>query len=145
MIELKESASPITLADIQGTEGRLDVKLPKGLTELLLHSNGGRPVDTLFVQGRTTYVVHWILPVKHKEPENTLELTTKGLRHVIPKRLIPFACDPFGNYFCFSTRDVDHGAVWFYDHEMHDDPMQRVRRLAGSVDEFFEKLQKDTK
>lgn len=49
--------------------------------------------------------------------EKTLELLRVD-DDIIPDWLIPFAEEDGGNLFCFSVRESDFGAIYYYDHEL---------------------------
>ena len=60
----------------------------------------------------------------------------------IPNWLIPFADEDGGNLFCFSVREEDYGAIYYYDHEFEygEDPEDHVTYLAESITIFINSL-----
>lgn len=47
-----------------------------------------------------------------------------------------------GNLFCFSVREFDFGAVYYYDHEFEygEDPEEHITWLAESLTAFLNAL-----
>ena len=60
----------------------------------------------------------------------------------IPNWLIPFADEDGGNLFCFSVREEDYGAIYYYDHEFEygENPEKYVTYLAESITIFINSL-----
>ncbi|MDE5588525.1 MAG: SMI1/KNR4 family protein [Acetatifactor sp.] len=81
--------------------------------------NGGYPEKPVFTdKNENTYIVDWFIPVsggKERSVENTLRLLRED--EAIPDWLIPFADEDGGSLFCFSVREADYGAIYYYDHE----------------------------
>lgn len=77
---------------------------------------------------------------KKRSVENMLRLLRED--EAIPNRLIPFADEDGGNLFCFSVREEDYGAIYYYDHEFEygEDPEDHVTYLAESITIFINSL-----
>lgn len=58
----------------------------------------------------------------------------------MPDYLVPFAIDPGGDYYCFSTRPADLGAIYAFHMDLWREPERAMDRLAASVADFFSKL-----
>ena len=50
-----------------------------------------------------------------------------------------------GNLFCFSVRESDFGAIYYYDHEFEygEDPEEHVTCLAESITVFINSMTED--
>ena len=93
-----------------------------------------------------SYVVNSFISVRRGK-ELSVEKTLWLLREdeAIPDWLIPFADEDGGNLFCFSVRESDHGAIYYYDHEFEygEDPEEHVIYLAESLTTFINSLAED--
>ena len=78
---------------------------------------------------------------KGRSIEKTLGLLRED-DGVILEWLIPFADEDGGNLFCFSVRESDFGAVYYYDHEFEygEDPEEHITWLAESITAFINAL-----
>jgi hypothetical protein len=105
---------------------------------------GGRPEKDKFVDKVGTFIVDAVLPVKFSSsPLSTLERSFQNVKvnhHLLPDSLVPFAIDPFGNYYCFSTREQDTGAIYFVDMERHGESASIAEYLSLSFGAFLSKL-----
>ena len=107
--------------DLDRIEQKFHIKIPKEMREHYLAYNGGCPERTVFTdKNGDEYFVDLFIPVRErfKRPiEKTLELL-RADGGVISDWLIPFAEEIEGNFFCFSVRESDFGAIYYYDHEL---------------------------
>ena len=101
--------------------------------------------DPIFTdENGNEYSVDLFIPVrdgKKRPMEKTLELL-RADDGVIPEWLIPFAEEDGGNLFCFSVRESDLGAIYYYDHEFEygEDPEEHITWLAESITAFIDAL-----
>ena len=126
----------------------LGITFPPEIKKHYLTYNGGCPKRYVLRRDANTYVVQEFLPIKYGRDEQLLlEDAYRDLvrdRHVIPQYLIPFAIDPGGDFFCFSTRHEDLGAIFFFQGEYAlDKPERSVDYLASSFADFVEHLEPD--
>ncbi len=146
MIRLRNAAPPIVAADLDEVENRFGFRFPQELRLLYLHYNGGRPENDRFVDDNGQCIIHDILPIKHGgRPRGTLERTiqlVKCERHLLPDYLVPFAIDPFGNYYCFSVRSEDGGGVFAFRMDRAGEPQLAIEFLAPSIGSFLDSLQR---
>jgi hypothetical protein len=96
--------------------------------EFFKKNNGGRPDknEVELVNG-SEKVVNSFLSFNDNDKENVY----KARRRIEDKNLIPFACDPAGNYYCLKG-----GKVVYYSHEDND-----VVDVAKSFAEFLGKIE----
>jgi cell wall assembly regulator SMI1 len=146
-------SQPIGSADLDACETVLKNKLPSEFRQHYLKYNGGIPEDNLF-PGNGEWEpleVTGFYPIKHKksvaDSESSLLIEHYHLmlgKDVIPDRMLPFACDPGGNFFCLDLHD---GSVHFYATDGFDPTLsvaenfvKAQRRLAGSFESFMDDL-----
>lgn len=131
--------------DLDRIEQKFHIKIPKEMREHYLAYNGGRPERTVFTdKNGDEYFVDLFIPVRErfKRPiEKTLELL-RADGGVISDWLIPFAEEIEGNFFCFSARESDFGAIYYYKHkfEYGEDPEEHITYLAESITAFINAL-----
>lgn len=131
--------------DLDRIEQKFHAKIPKEIREHCLAYNGGYPPKPIFTdKNGVEYSVDLFIPVwdgKKRSMEKTLELL-RADDNVIPDWLIPFAEEGGGNLFCFSVRESDFGAIYYYDHEFEygEDPEEHITWLAESITAFINAL-----
>lgn len=131
--------------DLDRIEQKFHVKIPADVREHCLAYNGGYPEKPIFTdENGNEYSVDLFIPVrdgKKRSMEKTLELL-RADDGVIPEWLIPFAEEDGGNLFCFSVRESDLGAIYYYDHEFEygEDPEEHITWLAESITAFISAL-----
>jgi hypothetical protein len=142
MFSLKNASSPVTRTDIDEVEKRFGFKFPNDFWDLYLHFNGGQPDRNRFVDGINVYIVDEFFPIKHGIPGLTLESNIQFIKadQLLPDYLIPFAINPGGDYFCFSTRENDRGSIFIYRMDFSKNPERGAIYLSSSLGEFLEKL-----
>ena len=131
--------------DLDRIEQKFHVKIPADVREHCLAYNGGYPQKPVFTdKNGDEYIVDMFIPVRDRKKrpmEKTLELL-RADDDVIPDWLIPFAEEDGGNLFCFSVRESDFGAIYYYDHEFEygEDPEEHITWLAESITAFISAL-----
>lgn len=138
--EFRGCSQPIENTDLDACETVLKHKLPGEFRQHYLKYNGGVPEDNLF-PGNDEWEsseVTGFYPIKHKksaaDTQNSLLIEHYQLmcvKNVIPDRMLPFAYDPGGNFFCLDLHD---GSVHFYATDAFDPTL--------SVEENFVKAQR---
>ena len=104
-------------------------KIPQGFTDFFVKYNGGRPLDnTCVLKDGSERVVNSFLSFNEEDKENVY----KAIRRVggDNQRLIPFAGDPAGNYYCLLD-----GRVVFWSHEDGE-----IIEAAESLEAFYHAL-----
>ncbi|MDE6601960.1 MAG: SMI1/KNR4 family protein [Lachnospiraceae bacterium] len=130
--------------DLECIGQKFQVKIPAAVREHYLAYNGGYPEKPIFTgKSGNAYIVGWFIPVcseKKRSVENMLKLLRED--EAIPNWLIPFADEDGGNLFCFSVREEDYGAIYYYDHEFEygEDPEDHVTYLTESITIFINSL-----
>ena len=100
--------------------------------DFYLAANGGRPEKDRFVYSEQMCTIQEFLPIKHRRKGLTLEANLERVKSLLPDHLIPFAVDPGGDYFCFSTRLEEFGAIFAYRMDCHD-KSKATKLLAASL------------
>lgn len=143
-------SQPIGNSDLDACETILKRKLPSDFRQHYLKYNGGIPEDNLF-PGNDEWEpleVTGFFPIRHKksaaDPQSSLLIEHYHLmcaKDVIPDRMLPFAYDPGGNFFCL---DMEEGSVYFYATDAFDPTLsvadnflKAQRRLADSFEVFM--------
>ena len=127
--------APATDRVLEQIEKHLFITLPSSYKNLVKVHNGGRPrPNVVRINDGTERVIKTLL---------TVHPTKGGIRDVydwlkdqLPEKCIPFASDPFGNYFCFHyAKSTDEPTIIFWNHEQ-----KRPEVLATSFQHFLEKF-----
>jgi cell wall assembly regulator SMI1 len=148
MLSFSGTAPPLTSADIADFEQRYAISLPSEFREHYLKFNGGQPDSYRFIDDNDALlIVNEFLPIQHGPRSCTLEATLWRMKidqPLLPENLVPFAVDPGGAFFCFSTCDKDCGQIYFV--QMDGDPKLGSDSMcvASSLNEFLSKLHKST-
>jgi hypothetical protein len=146
MIKFSNTKSPVTGADLDDVERRFAFRFPPEYREFYLHTNGGQPDPNRFTDAGGPCIVHEFLPIKYGGMgASTLEASVHLLkveRHLLPEHLVQFAVDPGGDYYCFSVRRDELGAVYLFHMDCYSNPNNAAEYLAGSLGEFLSKLKK---
>lgn len=128
--------------DLDRVERELGFKFPRDVRAHYLEHNGGRPRRGEFRKGGESYRVREFLPIKYEDRQGRLEDAYIDLRddeEIVDCQLVPFACDNRGDYYCFSIRPRDHGAIYAFRCDVPD-PDDMLLPLAGSFREFMDGL-----
>ena len=143
-LEFNNKSESITAKDIADVERKNKFIFPQEIKSFLLANNGGQPNKTIYTQNSQDYVVDFFLPIKSTEFEDlTYSATITDLSDIIPNTVIPFAIDPFGNYFVF---DKAEGKIYFLEMEevalslLASDFESEPQLIADSIDDFFNNL-----
>ncbi len=132
---------------LQRVEKELEFTFPEQFREHYLAFNGGHPERRQFRKDDTIFLVNQFHPLRHGHRNDTFEYICRDLRNdegIIPWHLIPFADDPGGDYFCFSTKPGEVGAIYYFCGEHIDEPEGPLTFLSDSLREFIEQLEEDT-
>ena len=134
--------------DLEEFERHLGTPLPKDYRDFLAETNGGRPEPSAFMfqqYGRPQKsLVDWFFTLDATEEQYHVLRENETLSGRIPARLLPIACDPFGNIVLLDLGAKSVGAVYFWDHEnenMEGEPYwDNVSYIAASFTAFISSL-----
>jgi hypothetical protein len=139
------SASGASEDDIRALELRLGAVLPIDYRTFLAQVNGGRPKPCAF-EGPTGdgSVVHFFFTLDPGAPHYRLHRKIDTYTGRVPDKLLPIACDDFGNLILLDLGARSVGEVYFWDHEqenMESDPYwENISPIASSFTEFVNAL-----
>ncbi len=135
----------ITFQDIREVEKKYQFTFPEEIRRHYLAFNGGKPKRCIFKDDESEYLVQKFFPIKfhNKNTGGTLESVIGMLKvtdKILPDWLIPLGVDPGGNLFCFSVKEGEEGAIyfWYHEYECGEDPEDHICFLADSLKSFVE-------
>ena len=85
-------------------EKKYGIVIAEELRALILTANAATPSKYNFMLGATERVVGAIL--SFNEGETDTDTVYTALSTMEDKTLVPFAIDPFGNYICYSNKNI---------------------------------------
>lgn len=139
-LEWRFVKEPVTETILLDLEKHLKVSLPRAYRQLVKEVNGGRPSRKVVAlsDGREL-VVKSFLNMDPAAKGGVLDV--KGwLKDILPDNVVPFANDPFGNYFCFKYKRLTRKAelkVYYWNHENRE-----LSFVADSFEGFLGKLKR---
>jgi hypothetical protein len=144
-MEFFETSKSINVDDLVQVENELNIKLSEDFKTHYLRYNGGYPKKSKFLweDGDTTRI-NAFLSIKH-EGIVSMELTYKYLvleENYLPEKIMPFALDDGGNFFCVSFRDHDYDHIYYSndDHYNVNDNEEHLVLLTISFGVFIDNL-----
>ncbi len=125
---------------LAAVQEQLGVAFPEDYLTVVGTHQGAAPDRTLVTLPDGTGTTLSMLLHFEDHPEGLDLLGILEFSEILPKRVIPFALDPGGNYFCFDYRSTgtDPPVVFLAT----DDPEAEPERLASSFTELIDSLQK---
>jgi hypothetical protein len=127
-----------TDAEVTEAERRLGVTFPDDLKSLLITCGGGRPQNDYYHsrQNNIEVSVGYVLPARDGRVRGIVsECLSYRKTHQLSPTLLPFAYDTGNaNPMCL---DLASGEVVYW---LHDDPSDRVRKVAPTLKEFLSGL-----
>ncbi len=139
------SAHGASEEEIAAFERWLGVVLPVDYRTFLAEVNGGRPKPRVF-EGPTGdgSLVHFFFTLNADASHYRLHKEIKAYAGRIPEKLLPIACDDFGNLVLLDLGAKSLGAIYFWDHEqenMDGDPYwDNIAFISPSFTEFVKGL-----
>jgi cell wall assembly regulator SMI1 len=143
-------AQPINGGDLKALEKAIGASLPASFKTHYLKYNGGLPENTYWLEPDTgeDFEVAEFKSISVSGDDNTPSIlsTYKSMiqKNVLPPRLLPFANDWGGNFFCL---DTETEAVKFFATDSFDPERSMVenqkhaeRYLCSDFDKFVENL-----
>ena len=132
-----DDVNAATAADVKAVETQLGVSLPIGLAELLMTCGGGRPTRNFFdgpANEAFELGIGHLLPLRDQPKKRGVASVCISYRtsQAMPAELTPFAYDT-GNANPICLRMPKRDIVYW----LHDEPDERIRRVAPSLGEFL--------
>lgn len=129
-------------------EARIGFMLPDDYRRFMSKFNGGRPGPSGFgfttVKGKSDSSVRFFLTLDDREEYYTIQEFLDCYADRIPLKLLPIACDSFGNLILLDLGARFTGVVYFWDHEQEsmDEPTwDNIAVVAPSFTEFLNALE----
>ncbi|MEB1809501.1 MAG: SMI1/KNR4 family protein [Bacillaceae bacterium] len=131
-VKWKYSKGEVNEATIAELESFYQVTFPAFYKKIIRKYNGARPRPCIIhIKQGIDIELRSFLPVGKPLPDNLVTIN-KALQGSLPKDVIAFANDDFGNYFCFDFRKKDRVVTLFFEHE--------TSNFTAISDEPFESL-----
>lgn len=113
-----------------GTE--LGIKFPDDYIECAMYNHGGNAEPNCFNLGENQKIFGGLLSFNEESMENIIQAYS-CIKKALPSKVIPFGCDPSGNYICFDycESEVNPRIVFWY-HE--------IAVTEENLDEFEEEI-----
>lgn len=125
----------VNIEDIKYIESTLGIKLPEDYIECVMVNNAGYPDKFNFdIEDKRGKVFEYLLGISKDDEDNIMDVYFR-CKSDLPKGVIPFARDGFGNYICFKYTTIDKYEVVFYNHDN-----QEIYFISNSFLEFINKL-----
>jgi hypothetical protein len=125
-------------------EALIGCALPDDYRRFMSEYNGGRPEPSGFVfateHGNSDSSVRYFLTLDRAEDRYTIQEFMDRYDDRIPQKLLPIACDSFGNLILLDAGANLPGAGCFWDHEKEsmDEPnWENISVVAQSFKEFL--------
>lgn len=131
---------PIDQAALLRFERRFSYPLPSDLRQFLLESNGADVSSGSQFEDVPGGAALGEIFGLHAGPEYLrLDHMSQQFEGLVPKSILVFAADAYGNYFGISVAGPDIGTVYFVDHEALPARRESLISLASSFTEFMTK------
>lgn len=129
-------------------EARIGSALPDDYRRFMSEFNGGRPEPSGFefatADGNSDSAIRYFLTFDDGEERYTIQEFLDRYGDRIPQKLLPIACDSFGNLVLLDAGAKSAGAVCFWDHEkegMDEPTWDNITVVAPSFTEFLNALE----
>ncbi len=106
----------IEIITITNIEVSLGVKFPIDYINTMVNNDGGYPEPNRFDLDGNEEVFNNLLSFNKEDYSNIVDCYN-DIKDLLPKKIIPFAEDPFGNTICFDYRMDEKPSIVFWDHE----------------------------
>ena len=136
--KILESKQPISLNDIKYIENKYKFSMPENIKKHYLKYNGGYPEKSMYTTDNgEEVIVEWFIPIKREDGRNDLDSVLGILRedNTIPNWLIPFSDEAGGDLYCYSLRENELGAIYYWSHEFNNDVY-----ITKSLEEFLNNM-----
>lgn len=127
---------PVSEDAVRKVGEQLGVDLPESYVKIASQFNGGCPDDDIFdAPGRPECVFDYLLSI----PDGLSEFI-EDTEDRMPKSILPFATDPFGNAICFDYRQKGVPKIVFWDHEAKPKDTGALLPLSDNFGAFVDSL-----
>jgi hypothetical protein len=102
--------------NVREVERVLSVKFPSDFLECIKTNNAGCPIPNCILINNNEEVFKHLLSFNLDSDFSILKIYNM-LKERLADKIIPFARDPFGNYFCFDYRKSENPSIVFWESE----------------------------
>lgn len=137
--EVLDTEKAITNDDIKYIENKYKFSMPEDIKKHYLKYNGGHLQKSMYTTGNgDEFVVSWFIPIKGDRKSLDLDAVLTDLRgdRIIPDWLIPFADEAGGDFYCYSLRKNELGAIYYWAHEFDN-----VAYITKSLEVFLNNME----
>lgn len=130
-IEMADVGPKLTEKELTKFEKQIGFALPTAYRKFIIVYNGGNPSPNYFTIPEWHYQQSFVTEFKGIDPRSEyvdLVEAIELLEDRLPKRFIPIAGDPGGNYILLSLSGPTRGKIYFWDHE--NEPENYTENLA---------------
>lgn len=128
----------INQSTIEAFEASIGVGIPEDFRKFLLMNNGGEPVKAEFsIEGWGETLVHVFYGLDTGYKAYDIDWSRSNFEDVLPKEVIPIACDPGGYLICLGLEGNARGKLYFWD---RGGDREELMLLASSFDDFLDRL-----
>lgn len=144
-IQWEWASPPARRSDVERIEERFGVKLPDDYVKCALVNHGGYASRiALDFGGEKEKCFESLLALKKEKDEEDVYSVEEAFEDVedrLPKGVIPFGADPFGNLYCFDYRKDSPPTLVYWDHEKAEfEPGKSITYVADSFTELLSML-----
>lgn len=117
-IKWKFADREISSEHIEKVGNELGIKFPKDYIECAIYNHGANVEPNCFDLGRNQKIFGGLLSFNEESIEN-IEKIYSYIKDALPDKVIPFGCDPSGNYICFDYMESEtNPKIVFWYHEI---------------------------
>lgn len=133
---------PATGEDVAQLEKRLGVRLPTDYLECAITNHGGNPQPKcLDFGGKHDRTFDVLLSLIDNTEEQSVMEAYQDIGDRIPGKLVPFAANAGGDYYCFDYRESAIPKIVYWDHEKaFRNPAKAVCHVADSFIDMLHML-----
>ncbi|MEB1809568.1 MAG: SMI1/KNR4 family protein [Bacillaceae bacterium] len=125
-VRWRYAKEPIQQSALRDLERYFYVSLPPLYKEIMLNHNGARPFPNFYLTRKgEERLIKSFLPIQHGHPDDLLTVYRR-LKNLLPKKVVPFANDDFGNYICLDYQESANPKVKLWEHEAQSETLEDV-------------------
>ena len=124
-VKWKYSDGIIKVDVIERVEKLLQIKFPEDYVQCVICNSGANVQPNCFEMGNNQKVFGALLSYDESSVDNILAVYSR-IKKFLPKKVIPFACEPSGDYICFdySKSETEPKIVlWYHDKSVSEDDL----------------------
>lgn len=124
-VKWKYSDRTINIDDIKKVEEILEIKFPQDYEQYAIYNNGANLEPNCFEMGNNQKVFGALLSYDEHSIDNILSVYSR-INKFLPRKVIPFACEPSGDYICFDYNDSKTEpkiVFWYHEKSVSEDDL----------------------